>query len=121
MAVAMKGQEYLESVLLHIQQYLSNSEQNNSLGHTSLCISPPSTQLNKKKIKIMKTICPGDSESPPLEESPASVTLHHSGFRSILMGLRLVTQPFSPIFAHAVTHQEVTEICMHHWVWLKSK
>lgn len=48
MAVAMKGQEYVESVLLHIQQYLSNSEQNNSLGHTSLCISPPSTQLNKK-------------------------------------------------------------------------
>lgn len=44
----------------------------------------------------MKTICAGDSESPPLEESPASVTPHRSGFRTILMGLRLVTQSFSP-------------------------
>lgn len=68
MPTMMKGQEHLESVFLHIQQYLSNSEQNNSLGHKSLCISPPSTQLKKK---IMKTICPGDSESPLLEESPA--------------------------------------------------
>lgn len=108
----MKGQEHLESGLLQIQQYLSDSEQNNSLGHKSLCISPPSTQLKKKKI-IMKTICPGDSESPLLDESPASVTLHHSGFRSVLMGLRLVTQPFSPVFAPAVIHQN-TEICMHH-------
>lgn len=114
----MRGQEYLESAWLHIQQHLSSSEQNNSLGHSSSCISPPRTQL--KKI-IMKTICPGDSESPWLEESPASVTLHLSGFRSILMGLRLMTQLFSPAFALAVTHQEVTEICMHQRVWLKSK
>lgn len=69
----------------------------------------------------MKTICPGDSESPPLEESPVSVTLHHAALRYILMGLRLMTQPFSPVFAHAVTHQEITEIPMYHRVWLKSK
>lgn len=97
----------------------SNREQNNLLGLSSLCISPPSTQL--KKNKITKTICPGDSESPQLEESPVSVTLHHAGFRSILMGLRLVTQLFSPVLAHAVAHQEVTEICTHHKVWLRGK
>lgn len=47
-AVAMEGQEYLGSVLLRTQRYLANSEENNSLGHASLCISPPSTQLKKK-------------------------------------------------------------------------
>lgn len=37
------------------------------------------------------------------------------------MGLRLVTQLFSPVFAHAVAHQEVTEICRHRKVWLRRK
>lgn len=32
-----------------------------------------------------------------------------------------MTQLFSPVFAHAVAHQEVTEICTDHKVWLRRK